>query len=303
MGALDDKRLVLVSGKGGVGKSTIAAALALRSARAGKRTLVCEVNAKERLSLFLEWPAVGPQVRLVEENLWAVNVSPPEALREYALMTLKFESIYKAVFENRLVRYFLKFIPSLQELVMLGKITYHLREKIGSSWRFDQIIVDAPATGHAISFFSVPRVLLDTVPQGPLYREAETMHRLLTDPAITVATLVSLPEEMPVNETIELEAALRQRIGIHTCAVILNGFVAERFTAEELSRLDSDDALSSVVRDQSQRARLAAESRARLEQSLPAPLFPVSRVFQPTFGRSTIEAVAEQLAPLSGGAR
>lgn len=303
MGALDDKRLVLVSGKGGVGKSTIAAALALRAARAGKRTLVCEVNAKERLSLFLEWPPVGPQVKLVEENLWAVNVSPPEALREYALMTLKFESIYKAVFENRLVRYFLKFIPSLQELVMLGKITYHLQEKVGSGWRFDQIIVDAPATGHAITFFGVPRVLLDTVPQGPLYREAETMHRLLTDPAITAATLVSLPEEMPVNETIELEAALRQRIGIHTSAVVLNGFVSERFSDDELALLDANAGLSTIVRGQSQRARLAAECRAKLEHALPAPLHTVSRVFRPSFGRSTIEAVAEQLAPLLGGAR
>ena len=130
MAGLLDKRLWIVSGKGGVGKSTVSAALALRSARAGRRTLVCEVNTQERVSRFLERPAAGPEITLLEENLWAVDVRPQEAMREYALMVLRFETLYKTVFENRLVRYFLRFIPSLQELVMLGKILYHLQEKL-----------------------------------------------------------------------------------------------------------------------------------------------------------------------------
>ena len=88
-------------------------------------------------------------------------------MREYALMILRFESIYSAVFENRLVRYFLRFIPSLQELVLLGKILFHLQEKRpDGSWRFDRIVIDAPATGHAITFLSVPQVIIDTVPPG-----------------------------------------------------------------------------------------------------------------------------------------
>ena len=113
---------MIVTGKGGVGKSTLAAALALESAREGRRTLVCEVNTKERVTPLLGKPTRRGRVTLLEENLWAVNVRPHEAMREYALMILRFESIYSAVFENRLVRYFLRFIPSLQELVMLGKI-------------------------------------------------------------------------------------------------------------------------------------------------------------------------------------
>src|SRR3954469_13415812 len=129
MSSLAHQRLLIVTGKGGVGKTTLSAALALGSARRGLKTLVCEINTKERVTHLLGRPEVGPEIGSLEENLWAVNVRPAEALREYALMILKFESIYNAVFGNRLVTYFLRFIPSIAEITMLGKILYHLREK------------------------------------------------------------------------------------------------------------------------------------------------------------------------------
>ena len=115
-----DKRLLIVTGKGGVGKSSVAAALALLAARRGKRVLVCEVNAQERVAPLLGAAPSGPVTRQVADNLYTVNVTPPEAMREYGLMVLRFRTIYEAVFENRLVRYFLRVIPSLAELVMLG---------------------------------------------------------------------------------------------------------------------------------------------------------------------------------------
>lgn len=288
---LADKRLVVVTGKGGVGKSTLAAALAMQSAREGLRTLVCEVNAKERISQLLGRPEVGPEVTALDENLWAVNVRPQEAMREYALMLLKFESIYSAVFENRVVRYFLRFIPSLQELVLLGKILFHLREKRPDGrWRFDRIIIDAPATGHAITFFSVPQVIVDTVPPGAMSEDATWMRDLLVDPKTTGVVLVSLPEELPVNETIELHAALASRVKMQSALVVLNGFIAPRFTAADLPET-LPRGLEQTARHHMARSDLSASCLERL-QTLGLKVVTVPRMFTAEFGRQAVEQVA-----------
>lgn len=289
---LSDKRLLVVTGKGGVGKSTLAAALALQSAREGLRTLVCEVNAKERISQLLGRPEVGPEVTTIDENLWAVNVRPQEAMREYALMRLKFESIYSAVFENRVVRYFLRFIPSLAELVMLGKILFHLKEKRpDGSWRFDRIVIDAPATGHAITFLSVPQIILDTVPPGAMSEEATWMRDTLVDPKTTGVVLVSLPEELPVNETLELHEALATRVKMRSTLVVLNGFIPERF-AQVPANLSPG--LAELARQHEARAKLSLTSLERL-RGLGLPVISVPRMYEAEFGRHAIDQVAQRL--------
>ena len=297
MGVLSEQRLWVVSGKGGVGKSTISAALALASARSGLRTLVCEVNVKERISVFLERPEVGPQLTQIDPNLWAVNVQPQEAMREYALMILKFQTIYKAVFENRVVRYFLRFVPSLQELVILGKILFHVQEREPDGRpRWDRIVMDAPATGHAISFLSVPQVLLDTVPSGPMAREVHKMRDVLVDPSTTAAVLVSLPEEMPINETIELHQALSGQVRMNTAAAVLNMFVGERFQPEDVERVPPS--LRPIVQHYETRQELSASARERLQRELRLPVVPVPRMYEPQVTRGMIERVGEHLAPL-----
>lgn len=291
--ALSDKRLLIVTGKGGVGKTTVSAALALESARSGKRTLVCEVNTKERVTQLLGKPEVGPEVTSLEENLWAVNVRPEESMREYALMVLKFESIYSAVFENRVVRYFLRFIPSLQELVLLGKILYHLKEKRSDgSFRFDRIIIDAPATGHAITFLSVPQVIIDTVPPGAMSNDAAWMRDLLVDQKTTAAVLVSLPEELPVNETLELHQALVARVKMTPQLVVLNGFIPERFSDDDTT--SGSDLAKELMRAHQARAKLSQASKATLGK-LGLPVVTVPRIFTPDFGRAAIEQVVREL--------
>ena len=298
MSRLLDRRLLIVSGKGGVGKSTLAAALALASARAGKRTLVCEVNTRERVSQLLGREEAGAQVSLLEENLWGVDVRPQEAMREYALMVLRFKSVYRAVFENRLVRYFLRFVPSLQELVILGKILYHVQERQADGrWRFEVVVMDAPATGHAISFLSVPQVLLDTVPPGPMAAEALKMRDILVDPAQTAAVLVSTPEELPVNETLELGAALREQVRVRPRVGVLNCFVPPRFSAEDLAALAQAGEVLPAAQAHAERASQSAEARRRLAEGLGLPVCTVPRLFLPEFGREAIEQVARSLGP------
>jgi len=300
MAGLLDKRLIIVSGKGGVGKSTVSAALALASARQGHRTLVCEVNATERISQLLGHPDAGPEVAFLEENLWAVNVRPQESLREYALMILKFKTVYKAVFENRVIRYFLRFLPSVQELVMLGKILYHVQEKRpDGSFRFDTVIMDAPATGHAISFLSVPQVLLNTVPPGALADQARRMRDLLVDPSQTAAVLVSLPEEMPVNETLDLAHGFRQNVRVTPVAAVLNAFVAPRFAPGDLSALPPP--LQAWAKSHGERARTSLEASERLTQGLQLPLYTVPRLFKNAFNRQAVEEVASHLLGLLRG--
>ena len=170
--ALLDRRLVVVTGKGGTGKSTLSAALALAGARRGKRVLVCEVTARERVSELLGRPESGAQIRELTHNVFSVHVRPPEAMREYALMILRYETLYNLVFENKVVRYFLNAAPSLAEIVMLGKVWWHAaREVERGRPRWDLVILDAPATGHGLTLLTVPDVFLAIVSEGPLARE------------------------------------------------------------------------------------------------------------------------------------
>ena len=295
MSGLLDRRLLLVTGKGGVGKSTVAASLALRLAAAGLRTLLCEVNADRRLGRMLGHPEVGPDVTAVEPNLSMVDLEPDAAMREYVLSKIRLERVYRAVFENRMVRYFLRFVPSLAETVMLGKVLWHLRQWPDAPGGFDRIVLDLPATGHALTLLGVPQNLVSALPSGPMSSEADWMLDLLTDPVITSAVLVSLPEELPVNETLELNEALRTRLRIRVGAVVLNQSVESRFAPADLGALARRPGLSALVQTYEEDARRTEEAAERL-RAIDASLIRLPRLVTPEVQRGELVSLGDALA-------
>ncbi len=286
MSTLADKRFVIVTGKGGVGKTTVCAAEALALSGQGKRVLVAMCNAKERLSTMLGVPPIGPAVTEVAENLWAVKMTPEVALEEYGALVLRSRALYKTLFDNRYVRTFLRAVPGMQEWAMLGKAWWHTTETLGQGEngppRFDVVILDAPATGHGLDMLRVPKVIVNVVPAGLLRRDADRAWALFQDPNRCAIILVTLPEEMPTTETIELAAALSE-MGLSVGRVVVNGVLPPLFSREERAALESlpvfevhtpGDSALYASRDRAARERAQAESLGRLSRELPvAPSF------------------------------
>ena len=223
-----DRRLILVVGKGGVGRSTVAAAIAGSCAAQGRKTLLYETSANDRFGDYFGKPAVGSSSSQLAPNLWAVNATPASALAEYGLMILRWQSVYEMVFENRVAKAFLRAIPGLDDYALLGKAWYHTTEEKRSKPVWDTVVFDMPASGHSVSMLRVPWVIIDTVPEGPLTRDARSIKSLLCDPARTSTVLVTLAEEMPVNEAIELEARLTG-LGIVPQQLVVNQVFPQHF--------------------------------------------------------------------------
>src|ERR1700759_2838178 len=278
MSTLADKRFVLVTGKGGVGKTTVCAAEALALAAKGKRVLVAMCNAKERLSTMLGTAPIGHAVVPVGKNIWAVNMLPEKALEEYGILVLKSRALYKTLFDNAYVRTFLRAVPGMQEWSMLGKAWWHTTEtRPDGSYKYDVVILDAPATGHGLDMLRVPKVILDVVPPGLLRRDAERAWALFQDPKTCAIVLVTLPEEMPTTETIELARALGE-LKLPIGSVVVNGVLPPLFSKEEravlealgpLDATDAGDAALRAGRDRATRERVQAESLGRLSRDLP----------------------------------
>jgi hypothetical protein len=299
MPALLDRRLVVVTGKGGTGKSTISAALALAAARRGKKVLVCEVVAKERVADFFGKPPSGTQIRELLPNLYSVHVRPREAMREYALMILRYETIYRLAFENAAARYFLTAAPSLAEIVMLGKVFWHAaRETERGRLRWDLVVLDAPATGHGLTFLTVPEVFLQLVSEGPLARDMRNMQELLGDPGRCSTCIVTLPEEMPANEAIDLDRALRGH-RFPAGPLFLNEAFASRFSEPEVSAVTRGGPLLTAAGEAADnhesRASLSRHYEGVLREAVARELVTVPFLFERTFGAQAIDKVSRAI--------
>jgi anion-transporting ArsA/GET3 family ATPase len=312
---LENKRLVIVLGKGGVGRTTIAGALALHLASRGKKTLLFQSNAKQRLGSLLGGGTVGESITPLRQNLWAVNTNPGAALHEYGVMVLRYETVYKMVLENRLSKALLRAIPGLDDYSILGKLWWHTTEEDRGRPRWDTIVFDAPATGHAVTLLRIPTAILEAVPDGPLTRDAAKVRALIEDPVKTAPLVVTLAEDMPTNESIELTARLEREIRIKVSGVIVNALYPDRFPAATwpariVDRLKDVEPGDPVLGPILMRARMAKSRRAlnesylaRLAEALPLPTAKLPLLFAPTIGPTQVAELSKLLAAEIGGAR
>jgi anion-transporting ArsA/GET3 family ATPase len=262
-----DRRFLFVVGKGGVGKTTVATGLALAASRRDKKVLLALVNCKERVSQLLGTDPIGSEIVSIGENLDAVNMTPDAALEEYGLMILKVKAVFNAVFKNKLVRAFLKGTPGLEAWSMLGKAFYHACPPRGEP-DYDLVIVDAPATGHALDMLRVPFVIESVAPPGMLRRDAARAVAMFRDAERAGAVLVTLPEYMPASETIELSNALSNELEIPVLHLVINQVLNVLFAEKERPVLES--LASEIAEDSGIRGLLVAGKRRALRETIQA---------------------------------
>jgi len=216
---LTDLRFVVVSGKGGVGRTTVAATLARAAAASGKRVLLAAAAATDRLGrMFGQSQPLGPSITALAPGIEGVNITPASSLHEYGLKVLRSELITRAVFENRAVRGLLGAIPGLDAYALLGKAWWHTTETKQGRPRYDLVVFDGPATGHAALMLRIPQAILNVMPKGPLAGDARAIIQLLRDPAQATLVIVTLAEELPAREASELAAQARGPLVVNALA-------------------------------------------------------------------------------------
>ena len=302
MPELLDKRLVIVTGKGGVGKSTVALAMGLAAAAEGRRTIVCEVSAQEHTSHVFNRAEVGFHEVEMTENLWAISIDPDQALREYLLLQLKVRAMRDLLYRSRIFGYLAAATPGLRELVTIGKIWEVALpdRKVKKGHKYDLVIVDAPATGHGIAFLQTPRTFANVARVGPIKAQAEALETFLVNHRKTGVAIVALPEEMPVNESAALEQTLAEDVGVAVDGVYMNALYPERFSKDEAEGLESvaetgNGAIRAACRaaiSERRRAVAQREQLARLAELVNAPVRTLPFMFNPELGVEEIRGLA-----------
>jgi anion-transporting ArsA/GET3 family ATPase len=308
------RRLLVLSGKGGVGKSLVGTALAVAAQRRGKRVLLVEVDTPSvaEAGRFLgAGPGAGVE-REVRPGIFTVNLQPAAVMDEYVRHVVRAEFFARRVLDSPLYHRFFAAAPGLKELMVLGKVM--VLEDARSGWgrrpRYDLILLDSPATGHGLAFLKVPLAAMEAVPVGPVASNARRVLDLLRDAERTALVVVAVPEEMAVVEALEFHRMAVEQIGMTARALVLNACHERRFTKAqeaEVLRLTADDAMGTLPGGVSLPAALEAARRllrrermtrfyqARLRRALDLPLVSLPFLFQDQIGLSQVEELADRL--------
>jgi anion-transporting ArsA/GET3 family ATPase len=282
-----DKRLVFVTGKGGVGKTTVSGCLARIAARQGKRVIVCEVARAE----------AGHDEVEIAENIHSIAVDPEHAMREY-LSDQVGGAMSKLMTSSRIFMYLAAAAPGLRELLMIGKVwdLAQLDERRTGDTPYDLVVLDAPATGHALGMLRTPRTFRDVARVGPISRQAGRIDEFLTDPELTGIVAVAAPEEMPVNETIDFIEALGDELHMEPDAVVVNGVYPERFRDAEIAAIEAlgiDSPAAGAALSEHRRARHHRNQVRRLRRRAAALTLPF--LFRAELGDAGLDELARVL--------
>lgn len=274
---LAQRQLLVVTGKGGVGKTAVSATLGRILARSGRRTLVVEVDPRENLHQMLGTPPSGGDILQAEPRLWVQNLKPRQVLDEVVRDQLKLELLVRRVLDSPVYENFANGAPGLKELAILGHSLRLLRgvASMGPPGTPppDTIVIDAPATGHGVTLLASPGLVTGVIQNGPFAYMAGELAALISDPRRCGIVVVTQAEEMPVQEALELRAALRERIGRDAEALVVNGLYPA------LGGSDRDNPLVSLWKH---RRALNERELARLVEGwegprLELPLLPMDR--------------------------
>ncbi|MFP5319039.1 MAG: ArsA family ATPase [Acidimicrobiia bacterium] len=240
-----DRRLLFVTGKGGVGKSTVAAALALLAAQRGKRTLACEVDAKGDLASLFETEPLAFAPRPIFPGVWGMAMHTEDSLDEYLRLQLHLPGIGRIGPLARAFDFVATAAPGVREILTVGKLAYEVRER-----HYDLVVADASATGHVIGQLTAPQAINSLVRVGGIRSQTDWVLDILGDAALTGLVIVTTPEEMPVRETIELVERARTETNVALAAVVVNRVLPELFS-------HADEAVFERLREPAAVGRLA----------------------------------------------